>query len=77
MKPVYQFAQPNIKLSKKEWNSLSYYRGLLMKQFGKREMHNNLLMCEAKEYSQIVVPSSLRNIVYYELHSKMGALGNC
>ena len=77
MKPVYQFVQPNIKPSKKEWNSLSYYRGLLMKQFGKREMHNNILMCEAKEYSQIVLPNSLRNIVFYELYSKMGALGNC
>lgn len=48
-----------------------------MKQFGKREMHNNILMCEAKEYSQIVLPSSLRNIVYYELRSKMGPLENC
>lgn len=42
-----------------------------MKQFGKREMHNNILMCEAKEYSQIVLPSSIHNIVYNELHNKM------
>ena len=46
-----------------------------MKQFGKLKIHNNILVRETKEYSQIVVPSSLRNIVYNELHNKMRHLG--
>ena len=46
-----------------------------MKQFGKLKIHNNILVRETKEYSQIVLPSSLRNIVYNELHNKMGQLG--
>ena len=46
-----------------------------MKQFGKLKVHNNMLVRETKEYSQIVLPSSLRNIVYNELHNKMGHLG--
>ena len=48
IKPVYQFVQLNIKPSKKESNSLSYYSRLLMKQFGKLKIHNNVLVCETK-----------------------------
>ena len=46
-----------------------------MKQFGKLKIHNDILVRETKEYSQIVLPNSLRNIVYNELHNKMGHLG--
>ena len=48
IKPVYQFVHLNIKPSKKEWISLSYYSRLLMKQFGKLKIHNNVLVCETK-----------------------------
>ena len=48
IKPVYQFVQLNIKPSKKESNSLRYYSRLLMKQFGKLKIHNNVLVCETK-----------------------------
>lgn len=71
IKPVYQFVQLAIKPSKKEWNSLSYYRRLFMKQLGKRKIHNIILVLETKEYSHIVLPASLRNIVLNKLHSKM------
>ena len=46
-----------------------------MKQFGKRKIYNNILVPETKEYSKIVLPSSIRNTVYNELHNKMGHLG--
>ena len=52
-----------------------------MKQFEKLKTHNNdnnnnnILVRKTKEYSQIVLPCSLRNIVYNERHSKMGHLG--
>ena len=75
IKPVYQFVQFNIKTSKRDWNRLSYYSRLLLKQFGKVKIHNDILVRETKEYSQTVLPNSLRNIVYNELHKKMGNLG--
>ena len=75
IKPVYQFVQLNIKPSNKEWNNLSYYSRLLLKQFGKLKIHNDILVRETKEYSQIVLPNSLRNIVYNEFHNKTGHLG--
>ena len=52
----------------------SYYSRLLLKQFGKLEIHNDILVCETKEYSQTVLPNSLCNIVYNELRNKMGLL---
>ena len=47
---------------------------LLLKQFGNLKIHNDILVRETKEYSQIVLPNSLRNIVYNQLHNKMGHL---
>ena len=37
----------------------------------KRKIHNIILILETKEYSHIVLPASLRNIVLNKLHSKM------
>ena len=48
---------------------------LLLKQFGNLKIHNDILVRETKEYNQIVLPNSLRNTVYNQLHNKMGHLG--
>ena len=53
----------------------SYYSRVLMKQFGKLKIYNNTLERETKEYSQIVLPSNLPNILYNEHHSLLGHLG--
>ena len=34
-----------------------------------------MLVCETKEHCEIVVPNSLRHIVYNEFHNKMRHLG--
>ena len=54
IKPVYQFVQLNIKFSKKEWDSLSYCSRVLLKQFGKINIHD-ILVHDTKKYSQIVL----------------------
>lgn len=75
IKPVYQFVQLNIKPSREEWRKLSYNSKLLMQQFRKLKIQNQILVREIKDFSQIILPTNLRHIVYSELHSKMGHLG--
>ena len=75
IKPVYRFVQLKMKPSREEWRKLSYNSKLLMQQFRKLKIHNQILVREIKDYNQIILPSTLRHIVYAELHSKMGHLG--
>ena len=75
IKPVYRFIQLNMKPSREEWRNLSYNSKLLMQQLSKLKIQNQILVREINEYSQIILPSTLRLIVYNELHSKMGHLG--
>ena len=75
IKPVYCFIQLNMKPSREEWRNLSYNSKLLMQQLSKLKIQNQILVREINEYSQIILPSTLRHIVYSEFHSKMGHLG--
>ena len=75
IKPVYQFVKTKTKPSKQEWKEISYQSKLLMKQYHKLKFVKDVLIRSTSEYNQIVLPSSMQDVVYTELHKKMGHLG--
>ena len=46
-----------------------------MQQLSKLKIQDQILVREINQYSQIILPSTSRHIVYSELHSKIGHLG--
>ena len=48
---------------------------LLMKQYHKLKLVKDVLIRSTSEYNQIVLPSSMQDVVHTELHKKMGQLG--
>ena len=72
IKPVYQFVKTKTKPSKQEWKEISYQSKLLMKQYHKLKFVKDVLIRSTSEYNQIVLPSSMQDVVYTELHKKNG-----
>ena len=70
IKPVYQFVKTKTKPSKQEWEDISYQSKLLMKQYHKLKLVKDVLIRPTSEYNQIVLPSSMQDVVYTELHKK-------
>ena len=68
MCPVYQLAISHIKHSKWEQKEISHQSKLQMKLYNKVKLVNNIIVRVTSEYNQIVLPSSMHNIVYTELH---------
>ena len=46
-----------------------------MKQYHKLKLVKDVLTRSTSEYDQIVLPSSMQDVVYAEIHKKMGHLG--
>ena len=70
IKPVYQFVKTKTKRCKQEWKEISYQSQLLMKQYYKLKLVKDVLIRSTSEY-QIVLPSSMHDVVYTELHRKL------
>ena len=75
IKPVYQFVKTKTKPSKQEWKEISYQSKLLMKQYHKSKLVKDVLIRSTSEYDQIMLPSIMQDVVYTQLHKKMGHLG--
>ena len=70
IKPVYQFVKTKIKPSKQEWKEISYESKLLMKQYHQLKLVKHVLIRSTSKYNQIVLPSSMQDVVHTELHKK-------
>ena len=75
IKPVYQFVKIKTKPSKQEWKDINYQNKLLMKEYHKLKLVKYVLIRSTSEYNQIVLPSSMQDVVHTELHKKMTHLG--
>ena len=70
IKPTYQFVKTKTKPSKQEWKEISYQSKLSTKQYYKSKLVKDVLIRSTSEYNQIVLPSSMQDFVYTELHKK-------
>ena len=65
--PVYHFVKTKTKPSKQEWK--------LKIEYHKLKLVKDVWIRSTSEYNQIVLPSSMQDVVYNELHKQMGHLG--
>ena len=73
--PVIKFVENQKKASKEEWSGLCRKSRVLMMQFKKLELNNGLLIRKTKSRKQLVMPFKYHDLIYSELHQKMGHLG--
>ena len=70
IKRVYQFVKTKTKPSKQECKEISYQSKLLMKQYHKLKLMKDVLIRSSSEYNKIVLPSSMQDVAYTEVHKK-------
>ena len=73
--PVYQAVETGCRPTRKEWAGLSQDTRTLMRSYAKLELQDGVLLRKTVKYQQIVLPKSFHEMVYKELHVKMGHLG--
>ena len=73
--PVYQSVQLGVRPSRQEWKELSNRCKVLFRQWNKLSVVNGVLVRKTQKDTQIILPESLHQLVYVELHQKMGHLG--
>ena len=76
IKPVYQYFKTKTKPSKQEWKEISYQSKLLMKKYHELKLVKDVLIRSTSQYNKKVLPPSMQDVVYTELHKKMGHLDN-
>ena len=70
IKRVYQFVKTKTRPSKQEWKEISYQSKLLIKQYHKLKLMKDVLIRSSSEYNKIVLPSSMQDFAYTEVHKK-------
>jgi transposase InsO family protein len=73
--PVHRAVLAGCRPGRKEWADLSHASKILMRSFGKLTVKDGVLLRKTLKYLQIVLPSDFHQVVYKELHEKMGHLG--
>ena len=73
--PVYRAVVAGSRPGKKEWLEFSSLSRVLMRSFGKLKVKDGVLCRETVNFKQIVLPQCYYNLVYEELHQKMGHVG--
>ena len=73
--PVYQCVQENKRPSKKEWKTWHKKSKVIMQQFKKLSLEDGMLVRETKSKKQLVLPEKYHDLIFQELHTKMGHLG--
>ena len=75
IRPVYHAVAAGARPSRREWSGLSRESRILMKSFSKLSLMKGVLVRRTLKKVQIVLPTVYRDLVYVELHEKMGHLG--
>ena len=73
--PVYQAVMAGRRPGRKSWADFVSASRVLMRSFAKLKISNGVLCRETAKFKQIVLPSRYHNMVYKELHQKMGHVG--
>ena len=74
--PVYAAVNDGHKPTNDERSKLSQSSKVLLKQLPKLKLENGLLIRELRNRKQLVLPSCYLELVFVELHQKMGHLGS-
>ena len=72
--PVYQAVVLGSRPSRRECESMSRKSRVLLKQWAKLNILDGVLVRKTDKYCQMILPEKYHNIVYTELHQKMGHL---
>ena len=75
IRPVYHAVAAGLRPSRREWSCLSRESRILMKSFAKLSLLKGVLVRRTLKKVQIVLPKEYHDMVYLELHEKMGHLG--
>ncbi len=73
--PVYKSVLSGSRPAKKDWDGWSHDSKILLRNFEKLYILNGVLFRKTAKFNQIVLPSQYHQIVFDELHVKMGHLG--
>ena len=73
--PVYKAVLMGSRPSRKEWSQWSHESKILSRNFEKLHIFNGVLFRKTVKYNQIVLPQMYHQLVFDELHVKMGHLG--
>ncbi len=73
--PVYQFVREKRKATAEEWKELDLKSKLVMKQFKSLVIEDGLLVRVTEKRKQLVLPAKFHELVFQELHCKLGHLG--
>ena len=73
---VYKAVAAGCKPKREEWKELSWKSKILMKNFGKLSLINGVLMRKTVKYNQLVLPRAYHQMVFTQLHERMGHLGH-
>ena len=74
--PVYKAVAAGMKPMKNDWKELSWKSKVLMKNFKKLSLVDGILMRKTVKYMQIVLPVDYHQMVFVQLHERMGHLGH-
>ena len=74
--PVYKCVLENRRPSKTEWSSWNRQSRVMFHQFKNLSLENGVLVRTTKNRRQLVLPYKFHDLVFQELHSKMGHLGH-
>ena len=73
--PIYRCVEEKRKPTKDEWKSFSKKSKVLMHQFSKLKIRSGVLVRKISGREQLVLPLQFHQLVFTELHEKMGHLG--
>ncbi len=73
--PVYGFVQEKKKPTAEQWKELNTKSKLVVKQFKSLVMEDGMMMRVTKKRKQLVLPEKFHELVFQELHCKLGHLG--
>ena len=73
--PIYACVQGRKKPSKEEWKTWSRRSQVMCHQFRDLVLEDELLTRRTKKRRQIVLPQCFHELVFHELHNKLGHLG--
>ena len=73
--PVYRAVVAGRRPERKSWGELSNQSRVLMRSFSKLKVREGVLCRDTVNFKQIVLPECYHNLVYEELHQKLGHVG--
>ena len=73
--PVYRAVVDGSRPKRELWNQLGRESRILMRSFEKLKVRNGVLCRETSSFKQVVLPQCFHNLVFVELHQKLGHVG--